>query len=112
MTRRWATPNHMLLVQAEPRTNDYLGEPVPGLEEAWVYELRDKKTGRVLETFGRSNDGDGAGDDWIWFKRFRVMGRALVRFDCLFSEGMSGHVRARDPDRTTILEGLEQLPDR
>lgn len=107
MSRRWETPAGQLLVEVRANSTNWWGIAVPDLTEAYVYELRDKKTGRVVERYDRGHHG--AGDDWIWFDRFLVVGSQLIRFACLISEGLSGDRHARAPTRHVVLSGLRPL---
>lgn len=113
MARRWATTDGKLLVEGQPQETTWGDhDVVTFMEAAHVYELRDPKTGHVLETYrGGSRDVYKFGGPCI-LDRYLVEGDRLVRreFWCREDE-IYGTPSAEECEgqRRVVLSGLQPL---
>lgn len=105
-SRTWATADGHLLVEGEPNAVDYLGAQIPGLTEAFEYELRDG-SGTVIQRFHAVQERTSRWGTGVELTRFAVEGDALVRIvsygheESTFDIPIAGKARRRD-----VLTGL------
>jgi hypothetical protein len=107
---RWATDRETVLVEGDPSSIHFVGEPIPGLPEAHSYEERDAD-GIVQEAHMPSRERHSPYGDHYTLVRYQVVNDELVRFESYcYEESTFDIPNAHDPRTRVVLSGLKPLP--
>ena len=109
-TARWATDRGTVLIEGDPSSIHFVGEPIPGLSEAHGYEEIDAD-GEVQETYAPSRERHSPYGDHYTLIRYQVVDEELVRFESYCYEDSTYEIpNAHEPRTRIVLSGLKRLP--
>lgn len=109
--RRWATSEGSILVEGDPSSTHFIGEPIPGLAEAHAY-VQYGEDGQVEDVYEPLRKHPCLYSDHYWLIRYQVIDADLVRFESHCFEDSTYEVpNASQPDQTVVLSGLRPLAD-
>ncbi|MBN1315759.1 MAG: hypothetical protein JXA42_09835 [Anaerolineales bacterium] len=105
-TRRWTTPAGTILCEGDPSNINFIGLPIPGLEEAHSYvELGERNA--VVRSYEPERQHPRPAYDHYWLVRYQVIGDELVRYKSHCYEDRTYETPfAQEADKSVVLSGL------
>ncbi len=108
-TRKWITPEGLLLSEGDPSSIHFVGLSIPQISEAHTYVLREKN-GKIREVFEPLREQPWQYTDHFWLTRFQVIDNELVRFIAhCFEESTLESPFTQEPKQKILLSGLKLL---
>ena len=108
-SRKWATKEETILVEAEPSSIHYMGMDIPELAAAHTY-IEYNQAGQILRIYEPVKERIRPYDDHYILIRFQVVAGELIRFwiHC-FEDSMYEIPNASKPKETVVLSELVLL---
>ena len=107
--RRWITSEGTILVEGDPSSIHFVGEAIPGLDQAHTYAEYDEND-QIKAVYEPSRERPWEYYDHYWLTRYQVVGETLVQFQSrCYEESTYDTPTACEAEQTVILSGLRLL---